>query len=121
MPSPRRDRETAPVAVSWSVERRPRDAMPDYGDRYLPGYVPGVTSRRAYDRQAGERPRERRNGLPELRPYVTDEIREYYAAQGITLPGARTYLGSGHDQLTGNCQCPRKNCAWQGKGTADHA
>jgi hypothetical protein len=76
--------------------------MPDYGDRGTFGYIQGVTGRRAWDRRGGEKPRERRNGLPELRPYVTDEIRAYYAAQGIALPGARAYLGTGRDTLTGH-------------------
>lgn len=102
MPSLRRDRETAPTAVSWSVERRPPDAVPDFGDRDRAGYEPGVTSRRAVARRAQERPRGRRNGLPPARFYVTDEIRDYYAAQGRQLPGARAYYGTGRDTLTGH-------------------
>ena len=93
MPSLRRDRETAPAAVSWSVDRRPADATPDFGDRDRVGYVPSGRRR--------VRRRVRRNGLPEQVFYVTDEIREYYAAQGRTLPG-RAYLGSGRDTLTGH-------------------
>ena len=82
MPSLRRDRETAPAAVSWSRETRPRDAMPDFGDRDLPGYIPGTTGRRAQSRRAAERPRERRNGLPDPVFYV--------------------YRGGGCDTLTGH-------------------
>jgi hypothetical protein len=82
MPSPRRDRETKPEAVSWSVERRPHDAMPDFGDRGMHGYIPGVTGKRYEVKTAADRPRERRNGLPELRPYV--------------------YRGTGRDTITGH-------------------
>ena len=105
MPSPRRDRETAPVAVSWSADSRPADATPDFGDPGLPGWEPEPGRRQArtsHHRRAPVTPRPRRNGLPELRPYLTDEIREYYAAQGRTLPGARAYLGNGRDTLTGH-------------------
>jgi hypothetical protein len=97
MPSPRRDRETNPAAVSWSLETRPADATPDYGDRCMPGYVPGVTGKRHEARRKAGKPRSRRNGLPDQVFYITDQVREYYAAQGITLPGARAYFGAGRD------------------------
>jgi hypothetical protein len=82
MPSPRRDRETRPEAVSWSVERRPRDAMPDFGDWGLPDWEPGHRQARTGQHLAPQVPRERRNGLPEPRPY--------------------RYRGIGIDTLTGH-------------------
>jgi hypothetical protein len=102
MPSPRSRRETAPAAVSWSAETRPADAMPDYGDYGLPGYIPGVTGRRSQPGHPVTRPRERRNGLPRPVFYITDQVREYYAAQGRVLPAARAYYGTGRDTLTGH-------------------
>ena len=101
MPSPRSNRETAPAAVSWSAERRPADAMPDFGDYGLPGWEPGARqSRNTHRRDEKPRPRERRNGLPAPRLYITDQVRAYYEAQGRPLPGARAYYGTGRDTLT---------------------
>jgi hypothetical protein len=79
--------------------------MPDYGDRDMPGYIPGVTGKRSEGRGQKKvtRPRARRNGLPPARFYVTDQVREYYAAQGRTLAG-RPYLGTGRDTLTGHLE-----------------
>jgi hypothetical protein len=72
--------------------------MPDFGDRNMPGYEPGdnMASHRRQPRARGHR-----NGLPETRLYVTDQVRAHYAAQGITL-GGRAYRGTGRDILTGH-------------------
>ena len=102
MPSPRQNRELGASAVSWTAESRPADAMPDFGDYGLPGWEPGARqSRNTHRRADPEKPRARRNGLPAQRFYVTDQVREYYAAQGRPLPG-RAYLGTGRDTLTGH-------------------
>jgi hypothetical protein len=103
MPSLRR--ETGVAAVSWSADRRPADAMPDFGDYGFPGWEPEPgrrQARKSHHRADPVRPRTRRNGLPEQRFYVTDQIREYYAAQGRILPAARAYYGTGRDTLTGH-------------------
>jgi hypothetical protein len=97
MPSPRNE---AVTAGAWSIERRPRDAMPDFGDRDMAGYIPGETGIRAEHRKSLDKPRARRNGLPQGRFYITPTPAAWLAANGKPLPaGHRPYQGSDFDLM----------------------
>jgi hypothetical protein len=76
--------------------------MPDFGDRHLPGYEPPAPGTRRRTRSESPRPRARRNGLPAQRFYITDQVRDYYEAQGRVLSPGRAYYGTGRDTLTGH-------------------
>jgi hypothetical protein len=110
VPSPRRDRETAPTAVSLQF-REPVSRSDRAPGEPGPGNKNPIV--RAQRRHRGLTPVTPRNSLPEFTPYVTREIREYYASQGITLQG-RSYNGTGHD-MTGDCMCGTP-CQWSAHG-----
>jgi hypothetical protein len=98
-----------------TIETRPRDAMPDFGDFGYRGYVPGPdgSGRRARDARPGEVPRPIRNGLPAARPYITPTLATWMEAHGQPVPpGVRRYQGTGHDWLRGLCQCGQQACEY---------
>jgi len=103
----------APVprpAARVTIERRPGDAIPDFGDRNMPGYQPGVTSRRMIQRGAGDRPRPVAPGRP-VRLYMHHLTCPGPGCPLCADPGITraAYRGTGHDQA-GGCRCGKPGC-----------